>query len=367
VPDIRTGHASEATVDLALELVCRAFDLDIEAARPLFYADPFFSLEDKWLLWDGDRAVSTATIVPCAMNMGGWTMACAGIAGVATDPRSQGRGHAMRLIGDMLLALRERGFAMAALFAERPDLYDRLGFSPAARRWSVSFEIPELSGSEYPHELSAADREEIVGLHRRFAGHRLGAVERDVKRWGYVFWRNPSIVGVGRPLYQYMICAPAPNGLFVRELIPPGPAEPMLRFLAGKGTIEVQGWREDVEAWRSAVSRVWPVGSPKWVDDSTEMWRVLDAGAALRSVARLRPEVEGDVSVEDPLIEANRAAWRVVNGELRAATPRAPGIGIRDLALGLATGADALPRGVGALSALLPPKRVFCLFPCDTF
>jgi GNAT superfamily N-acetyltransferase len=235
-----------------LQIICSAFEISLDGARPLFFADPLFNLQNKWLLFGDDGAVATASVTPIDLNLGDRFVRCAGIAGVATEPRLQGRGYASELLAQLLERLSEDGFDVAALVPARTELYERLGFRYYADRWSIQFSLAPFVDpmSEMPRGMCEEDRPRIRELYEQFGESRPGAAKRDDARWGYLFWHNQTILCVGQPVEQYMICSYTPEGLLIKELLPPNPRRQMINYLADRGPITVAGWREDVEPWR---------------------------------------------------------------------------------------------------------------------
>ena len=94
---VRAAQPEEA--EAILEVLSLAFGLDRDAARPLFYADPYYDLLHKRVLClPGAGVASCLTIVPTALRIGGVPVPAAGVAGVATRPAFQRRGYAGTLL-----------------------------------------------------------------------------------------------------------------------------------------------------------------------------------------------------------------------------------------------------------------------------
>jgi predicted N-acetyltransferase YhbS len=362
---IRSLQSDPDTVEEVLRLVCESFDLDIAAARPLFYEDPLFEHRHKWLLFDGDRAVCTATLSNSPMNMGGWVLPVAGIAGVATSPSLRGRGYATRLLTDILRALPSMGYAAAALVPSRPELYRKTGFAMAAERWTLTVSVAEAAGGPVASELTEETaRPAIERIHSLHGAHRLGAVIRDPRRWRYFFWYKWRLVGAGEPPEQYMAGLATRDGIMVKELLPPGPAEEILSFLARWPEVTVSGWREDVEPWLRS-DRIQPKAEP--AREEFIMLRVVDVEAVMRSLAANRPHVSGCLAVEDDLIPENRGPWSFADGTVRRGGRVSRAIPIEQFSAALMKGWTHQGTAAGDLVRLIPHTRCFSLFPCDLF
>ena len=75
-----------------------AFELNVDAARPIYYGDPYYDLSHKRVLnVPGAGILSCLTVVPLGVRIGGVPVPAGGIAGVATQPEFQRQGHAAAL------------------------------------------------------------------------------------------------------------------------------------------------------------------------------------------------------------------------------------------------------------------------------
>lgn len=157
-----------------LNLLCAVFDLDASRASQVFYSEPFFGMTRKWgLFLDGDL-VSILSLTPLEF---GWGHAV-GVAGVATDARSRGRGMGQRLLE---AALADEPSAI--LFAYRPTLYARLGFQVIDE--VVNGEL--LCSSDQP-ELEIMDAPSIQAAYEDWASRDPARLRRDERRWDAWRW-----------------------------------------------------------------------------------------------------------------------------------------------------------------------------------
>ncbi|MEP0767464.1 MAG: GNAT family N-acetyltransferase [Fimbriimonadia bacterium] len=342
-----------------LELICKAFDVDRQAAEPIFFADPFFDLSHKWLLFDGEQPVSTATVVPLEMQMGGWYMRCAGIAGVATDPSQQGKGYASRLLRDLLVALPEMGYVAAALVPNRRPIYERLGFVMVGERIRARL-TPPIRGIGGPARWASwEDADLLARLYRLHGGHRLGALRRGEERWHYVLWQNPRIALFGDPPAGYAVLSEEPGALVVKEVMPPAPYA-LPPSLLDHQTISITGRVEDLDGWIAAGYGL--IEPPVYEDHF--MARILDLPEVIRCLARLRPEMSNVVAAADDIIPRNSISLRFSEGTVMQSDSAAEQVPIGNLTRALFCGAENDPiRSLG----LFPPRRSFSLYPCDYF
>jgi predicted acetyltransferase len=235
--DVRAVRREEA--DAMLDLMCRCFGLDSASARRIFYSDPFFSLKMKRVLVGSKsaRLISSMTLVPAVLRISpAETLQLCGIAGVCTDPELRGQGYASALIERTLIdAYDELGFELCALTADRPDLYEHLGWAVCGTgiEWSApSSALPRYAEGEFVRELRAEDMNANRGvIHKLYAASwgnvEVGAFVRDTRRWQCieklstgrrvgVFERDGVVAG-----YCDYELRPADGGrlVFVREML----------------------------------------------------------------------------------------------------------------------------------------------------
>lgn len=192
----RAAHHDEA--ELALAVLCAAFRIDCDAARPLYYQDPFFDLSHKRILFDPDGVlVSCLTVVPSTLMVGGVPVPLGGIAGVATRPERQGEGHASRLLAATVSDLTdELRYPISALFPFSYDYYRRFGWETASGvvRWTAAPDtLPrcvEAFGVHPPQD--DAERRAIRQLHQAAIHGCTGACARDARRWRVIEEMSPN-------------------------------------------------------------------------------------------------------------------------------------------------------------------------------
>lgn len=174
-----------------LRVLCAAFGLDCDAARPVFYQDPYFDLSLKWVLaTPQDGIVACLTIIPTTLVVRGLPLCTGGIAGVATHPSHQRRGHASYLLAETLRAFaRDLPFTTSALFPYSDTFYRRLGWETAARTrlWTGTL-APGTADSSASHVRPASlqmphDREMMQELRAVLPTNQTGLCRRDDRRW----------------------------------------------------------------------------------------------------------------------------------------------------------------------------------------
>ena len=199
--EVRAIRAGEE--ELFLKHMCTCFNLELDSARPIFFADPYFDITHKRILIDNSSGsiISGLTIIPTAVRVtGGALIPVAGIAGVCTTPEHRGQGYAQMLIrSTQQAAASEFGYVAAALSTDRPEIYRKLGFEhcSSVTHWTAHRNLlppfPEASSAANSllhdsHRLIA----EIKALYEYARASQPGIFLRDDHRWQIIESRKPD-------------------------------------------------------------------------------------------------------------------------------------------------------------------------------
>ncbi len=197
---VRAARPEEA--EAVLETLCLAFGLDQAAARPLFYADPYFDLSGKRVLTlPGLGVVSCLTLVPSRLRIGGAVAPAAGVAGVATRPIFQCRGYGASLLAETVPVLRREGFPVSLLHPISASFYQKLGWEYASRqvRWlSAPASLPDCAEADRVRPALSSDWPAIEALHDALTQAGTGSFQRDPHRWQLIQMPVP-----GREAFVY--------------------------------------------------------------------------------------------------------------------------------------------------------------------
>ena len=201
----RGGHSVNAEVravcpdeaEAVLETLCAAFDLNVEAARPIFYGDPFYDLSHKRLLSLPEVGlVSCLTVVPTILRVGGVPVTACGVAGVATRPEYQRRGYAGALLEATVPALwEELGYSLALLHPLSAPFYRVFGWETASSLllWSsVPSSLPRFAEAASVRPALDTDWPAIAQVHAELTQEETGACVRDSRRWSLIALPVPS-------------------------------------------------------------------------------------------------------------------------------------------------------------------------------
>jgi predicted acetyltransferase len=185
--EIRAPYPGE--LDEMLELMCRAFDLDVELARDIFYSDPFFDLLERRVLVERGRIISCLTIVPGVLALGAARIPVAGIAGVATDEAFRRRGYASALLRDTIKLLYDKKVPLSMLYPFSPRYYRKFGWETASVEWWCEIPsrlLPPYSESRFVRSYRAGDLEHLRRLHDTYLHHTAGSFVREPARWQWI-------------------------------------------------------------------------------------------------------------------------------------------------------------------------------------
>ena len=216
--DIGAARGDEA--DGVLEVMCAAFELPFDVARPIFYADPYFDLDAKRVLRVNGRVVSCLTLSETLCRVGEAYVPITGIAGLATLPAFQKQGHAARLLNATVETLRERRTPLVGLYPFQSTYYERLGWETATQASGCVVAPADLPASLEAANVMGAEPQHIPPIAELYAQSLgLGCLSgaRDTKRWQYLFDRahdrwvyrqNDTVAG-------YLFCETQPGTIHI--------------------------------------------------------------------------------------------------------------------------------------------------------
>jgi len=144
------------------------------------------ALVTHWGVWD------------YRMRIGGATVRCAGIGGVATDADHRRKGHMARTAAYGVERLRARGYPLSILFGI-DDFYHRFGYVPAWREASwhlLRKDLPPLAGRPPPLErASFAPSDDVIRLHNQWNAGLTGTAVRPTFTRGFFRWARTTPEG----------------------------------------------------------------------------------------------------------------------------------------------------------------------------
>ncbi|GAA3425632.1 GNAT family N-acetyltransferase [Streptosporangium sandarakinum] len=293
--------------------------------------------------FDGDLLVGTATSCGFTMTVPGGPIPVAGVTSVGVLPSHRRRGVLSSLMTRQLADLRERGEAVAALYASEAAIYGRFGYGRAAD--ALSFDIPRhgaVLAGHAPADPSlrlrvvrpAGTRDVFEKVFDAVREGRPGMYARTPARWDSVLSDHDADRGNAGPLRAVVAeddGGPRGYALFrtVQRYTPHTVPDGELRVgevFALDDAAYAELWRHLLDRDLVALIRAHrrPVDDPLahmlaeprnlnaiWVDD---LWvRLVDVGRALESRAYSAP-VDVVVEIADPVCPWNEGRLRLTAG-----------------------------------------------------
>lgn len=93
-----------------------------------------------WLFSDENGIAAHAGYYPAVMRVEGLSLPVAGIGGVFTREEKQGQGLASKLVEKCAREAKRGGAALAFLWSDKHEFYQKLGFHLVGRQWTVKLE-----------------------------------------------------------------------------------------------------------------------------------------------------------------------------------------------------------------------------------
>ncbi len=172
----------------------RVDDRDLARARLQLECDRSFVAVDA-----DDEVVATAGAHSFAMRLpGGGRLGCAGITMVSVRTDQRRRGLLTRLMDRLLQQARERGDAVAALWASEAPIYGRFGFGPAIPTAEITLDRAhaalQLAGPVEAVTLvdRSTAREALPAIRERVSATRPGLLARSPVFWDCLLDEEPT-------------------------------------------------------------------------------------------------------------------------------------------------------------------------------
>jgi predicted acetyltransferase len=138
----------------------------------------------NWGAFDSSgRLIAKAVDREQGQWFGGRIVPASGVAGVAVEPESRGRGIARDLLTHLLVTARDRGAAISTLYPTTPYPYRKLGWEEAGALTYTAYPASTLAGVKGGKDISlrpaaGADFPAIQELYREMARAGTGLLER---------------------------------------------------------------------------------------------------------------------------------------------------------------------------------------------
>jgi predicted acetyltransferase len=186
---------SEAEFPAFYTVLGHAFAATYPAGPEMEHDLLLFEFDRTLAAFDGPDMVGTTCVFSLQMSVPGRMVPVAGVSGVAVLPSHRRRGILSSLMRQQLSDIRDRGEAVAALFASEAGIYSRFGYGVAALQLDLMIDrgdgrVP-LIGSE-GLRLRLADppqaRAELAAVFAASVPARPGMPVRDERWWDFWLW-----------------------------------------------------------------------------------------------------------------------------------------------------------------------------------
>lgn len=266
-----------------------------------------------------------------------------GVAGVAVAPEVRGRGHALRLMSELVREVAGDGVPLTALYASTQTLYRQVGYEPAGHRFTSTIpvhSIPTNLGrskgrSTTARPLTDADAGPVQECYARFAREFNGTLVRGPYVWARVKkWRDEDYYGFGidderggLAGYLYLAQTRKPttgrHDLSVSDIAfaTPDAGRGLLGFLAGFGTmadsVVIQGGP------MHPIVGLLPQQTFEVSKRDYWMLRITDLGRAISMRGYPGGVRTGfTLNITDALVPSNAGLWRVTIEDQRGRAER---------------------------------------------
>jgi predicted acetyltransferase len=186
---------SESEFPAFCVVVEHAFNATYPTAPELEHDLLIFEFDRTLAAFDGTGMVGTTCVFSLRMSIPGAMIPVAGVSGVAVLPSHRRRGILSSLMRQQLSDIRDRGEAVAALFASEAAIYGRFGYGVAALQLDLMIDrgdgrVP-VTGSE-SLRLRLADPQdahaELAAVFAAAVPARPGIPGRDERWWDFWLW-----------------------------------------------------------------------------------------------------------------------------------------------------------------------------------
>lgn len=177
--------------------------------------DPAFRPDNVWVAVREGELCSCAQIFPRRMRIRGRELSLCGIGSVFTAPGERGAGLARDVLAAALAAAADRGFDLAALFAERLSWYRSQGWVVVPRELATLRLASPARAPTCCRQLDAArDLAQLARLHDDFDRDADGPLVRTVPDWA------TSLALAGNPDELFLVAPRSgPLGAYVRATV----------------------------------------------------------------------------------------------------------------------------------------------------
>jgi predicted acetyltransferase len=175
----------------------QAFNAAYPLEPELEHDRPIVEFDRTLAAFDGADIVATALVLTMPLTVPGAELAAGGVTAVSVLPSRRRRGILSSLMRRQLADIRDRGEAVAALFASEAVIYGRYGYGAASAELALTIKRGEgvlapAAGTGPDLRLRSADPAaavpELSAVYDAVRRGRPGMPARDPRWWDYYLW-----------------------------------------------------------------------------------------------------------------------------------------------------------------------------------
>lgn len=114
-----------------------------------------------WVAKDAQTIVAHAGFYPAEMKVEGIALPVAGIGGVFSSPEVRGQGIGAQLVEKCAEEAKKGGAALAFLWSDKHEYYEKLGFHLIGRQWTIHFSPEQKAQLEARGEKSGCKKSQL--------------------------------------------------------------------------------------------------------------------------------------------------------------------------------------------------------------
>jgi predicted acetyltransferase len=185
-------HATPDELPAFIDAMTTAFQERPDTAKVAADIATIWDLDRTWAAFDDGRLVSTFRSFATELTVPGLgRLPGSAIAAVAVMPHRRRRGLLRRMVAAEHAAARDRGEAVALLYAAEYPIYGRFGYGPACQEATWTLDAlgaafhGEPAGSVEFAPADASTRDEMIRVFEAWRHRSVGEILRPAYRWDY--------------------------------------------------------------------------------------------------------------------------------------------------------------------------------------
>jgi predicted acetyltransferase len=208
--DIRT--IKESDLEAFERQLARVFGYDPTSKEDPYDFRKILDLDRIFAAFDGDQIVGTCAAFTLELSVPGGKLAMGGTTMVAVLPTHRRRGLLHAMMRKHIDEIRNRGEALAGLWASESSIYQRYGFGSAAELYEMQANADKIDFIDPASQRTlrfiepGEAREILPSVHDRVRAGQPGMIGRSAGRWELETFRDPESEREGFTAKCFVIC-----------------------------------------------------------------------------------------------------------------------------------------------------------------